>query len=209
MPSSLPTNPTPQLDDLIEIGTIVAPQGVKGEVRVYPTTDFPERFEDPGLRWLQSPNQPTPQPIHLLKGRQMAGKELYVVQLEGIRDRDQAELLRNCKLLVERNNRPLLAQDEYHVDELVDLEVFHHTTGEAIGVVTDLYWAGHDLLEVKLHQPIVQTQKPKKKQKYQKPPKSIDKVMIPFVKAIVPVINLEARRIEVDPPPGLLEVNLG
>jgi 16S rRNA processing protein RimM len=209
MNSSLPANPTPQLEDLIEIGTIVAPQGLKGEVRVYPTSDFPERFEDPGLRWLQYPSQPNPQPIRLLKGRKVAGKELYVIQLEGIDSRDQAEILRNCKLSVERTNRPLLDEDEYHVDELIDLEVFHHETGEAIGVVTDIYWAGHDLLEVKLHRPLAQAEKPNEKKKSQKPPKLVEKVMIPFVKAIVPVVDLESGRLEIDPPSGLLEVNLG
>lgn len=207
MNSSFPGNPMPQLDDLIEIGTIVAPQGLKGEVRVYPASDFPERFEEEGLRWLQYPNQSKPQPIHLLQGRPIAGKGLYVIQLEGIDNRDQAEMLRHCKLFVERSNRPLLEEDEYHVDELIDLEVFHHETGEAIGIVTDIYRAGHDLLEVKLYHPL--QSKKTKAQKSQKSPKLIEKVMIPFVKEIVPVVNLETRRLEVAPPPGLLEVNLG
>ena len=38
-------SPVVNLDDWIEIGKIVAPQGLDGEVRVYPDTDFPERFE--------------------------------------------------------------------------------------------------------------------------------------------------------------------
>jgi 16S rRNA processing protein RimM len=131
-----------------------------------------------------------------------------VIQLEGIDSRDQAEMLRHCKLFVERSNRPLLGEDEYHVDELLDLEVFDHQTGEAIGIVTDIYWAGHDLLEVKLHHPLSQPEKLEKK-KSQKPSKSVKTVMVPFVKEIVPVVNLKTRRIEITPPPGLLEVNLG
>ncbi|MGB3200994.1 MAG: ribosome maturation factor RimM, partial [Nodosilinea sp.] len=50
------TTPT---DDWVEIGRIVAPQGVKGEVRVYPSTDFPERFLEPGDRWLKRPRSLT------------------------------------------------------------------------------------------------------------------------------------------------------
>ena len=42
----------PNLDDWLEIGKIVSPQGLTGELRVYPNTDFPERFEEPGKRWL-------------------------------------------------------------------------------------------------------------------------------------------------------------
>ncbi|HEY9659223.1 MAG TPA: ribosome maturation factor RimM, partial [Allocoleopsis sp.] len=36
----------------LEIGKIVGVQGLKGEVRIYPNSDFPERFEQPGKRWL-------------------------------------------------------------------------------------------------------------------------------------------------------------
>jgi len=40
-------------------GTITAPQGLDGEVRVYSNSDFPERFEQPGQRWLQRPGDGT------------------------------------------------------------------------------------------------------------------------------------------------------
>lgn len=52
--------------DWLEIGKIVAPQGLAGEVRVYPNSDFPERFEQPGQRWLLRPGETEPQPIELL-----------------------------------------------------------------------------------------------------------------------------------------------
>ena len=43
-------------EEWIEIGTIVAPQGLHGELRVYPDSDFPERFLVPGTRWLKHPH---------------------------------------------------------------------------------------------------------------------------------------------------------
>ena len=70
-------------DRFIEIGKIVSTQGLKGEVWVYPNTDFPERFLEPGQRWLLRPGSKEPQPIKLLRGRYLDGKGLYVVQLEG------------------------------------------------------------------------------------------------------------------------------
>jgi len=199
------TRPTLDINDFIEIGAIVASQGLKGEVRVYPSSDFPERFEEPGLRWLQYPNSHNIQPIQLLQGRPLPGKNLYVLRLEGIENQEQAESLRGCKLLVEKRDRPQLEEDEYHVSDLVNLEVYSQATGELIGVVSDLFWAGNDLLEVTLHQPLPpleDTSKYKKKEK-----KPVNKVYIPFVKEIVPIVNLEAKRIEITPPPGLLEVN--
>lgn len=204
-------------DDWLEIGTIVSPQGLKGELRVYPNSDFPERFEEPGKRWLQRPTETQPQPVELLGGRYIPGKALYIVKLAGVENRDQAEALRDSKLLVPASDRPELGEDEYHVMDLIDMEVFNQLTGEAIGVVVDVIPAGNDLLEVKLHeQPEPEPAKPEapipnrkskiRKAKRQTAPKPVT-VLIPFVKAIAPIVDLQNGRIEITPPAGLLEDN--
>ena len=204
-------------DNWLEIGTIVAPQGLKGELRVYPNSDFPERFEKRGQRWLQQPSESEPQPVELLAGRFVPGKGIYVVKLAGIETREQAEALRDCRLLVPESDRPKLGKDEYHVRDLIDLEVFNQLTGEAIGVVVDVIPAGNDLLEVQLHkQPEPAPAKPEaspptritkqRKPKRQVTPKPAT-VLIPFVKAIAPVVDIQSGRIEITPPTGLLEVN--
>ncbi|NHC36537.1 ribosome maturation factor RimM [Scytonema millei] len=206
-------NSKPQIPDgWLAIGTIVAPQGLDGEVRVYPDSDFPERFVEPGQRWLLRPGKTEPEPIELVEGRDIPGKGLYVIALEGIEDRSQAEALRDCVLLVPESDRPQLGEDEYHVVDLIGLEVFLQETGESIGMVSDVIPAGNDLLEVQLFQE-VKSQKsevkisdpplPTPASQLPTPPK---KVLIPFVKAIAPVVDLEARRIEIAPPPGLLEL---
>ncbi|EAZ93109.1 ribosome maturation factor RimM [Crocosphaera chwakensis] len=178
----------------LEIGTIVGARGLKGELKVLSSTDFPERFEIPGERWLQSPNHPSPQPIKLISGKSVAGKNLYIVRLEGIETRNQAEILRGYKLLIIDQELPELEEEEYHVSQLIDLEVYHHKTGEKIGIVVDLFTTGHDLLEIKL---INNSEKKDKENK--------DKtVLIPFVYEIVPVVDIEQNRIEINPPKGLL-----
>ena len=230
----------------------MAPQGLNGEVRVYPNSDFPERFLDPGERWLLRPNASEPEVIQLEGGRFIEGKGLYVIRLEGIRYRDQSEKLRGAKLLVPASDRPYLEDDEYHVMDLLGVAVFHHHTGEQIGTVNDVMAAGNDLLEIALLQPQDnQTQNDQtsdqtpdhqvsdnqaldpdahataastgadtvtphasmrkkarrrmiKKSKKKKKPK-IPTVLIPFVPEIVPVVDLEAGRITIDPPPGLLD----
>ncbi len=179
----------PKSEDWLEIGTIVAPQGLGGEVRVYPDTDFPERFEVPGERWLLHPGQTEPQPIKLVAGRYVEGKNLCVVKLAGINDRNAAEELRNCKLMVKASDRPQLEEDEYYVPDLIGLQVFMQASGELVGTVVDIIPAGNDLLEVQLHDQEKKT------------------VLIPFVKAIATVVDLKAGRIEIDPPTGLLEIN--
>ncbi|BAU67121.1 16S rRNA processing protein RimM [Stanieria sp. NIES-3757] len=203
-------------NDWLEIGTIVAPQGLKGELRVYPSSDFPERFLEPGIRWLQDPETGEIEEIDLLRGRYLAGKNLYIITIDGVEDRDTAEELKGYKILVEQGDLPELAEDEYHVSELIGLEVYHQETGEKIGVVTNLFTAGNDLLEVRLEDQPVQTEKPirdlsdisrrtKRKQFRPKPNKPVT-ILIPFVKEIVPIVDLEKGKIEIIPPAGLLEI---
>jgi 16S rRNA processing protein RimM len=178
-------------DDFLEIGKIVGAQGLKGELRVYPNTDFPERFLEPGQRWLLKPGQSEPQSIELVKGRYLDGKGLYVVQFAGVDNRDQAETLRDCKILILASDRPPLQEDEFHVADLIGLQVFEQASQTLVGEVVNVLAAGNDLLEVQYSQAAQLSKKT---------------VLIPFVHAIVPVVDLAQQRIEITPPVGLLEL---
>lgn len=194
----------------LEIGHIVAPQGLDGAVRIYPNSDFPERFLDPGTRWLRKPGHSEPEPIQLLSGRYLEGKGLYVLRLEGVATREQAEALRQTQLLVRRSDRLPIAPDEFHVADLIGLEVRLQQTGAVIGTVVDLYSAGNDLLAIELIQPqgTLEQQADSIKalpnrNKRTKKSKKAPPVLVPFVHAIVPVVDLAAGYVTVDPPPGL------
>lgn len=201
----------------LEIGTIVAAQGLGGEVRVYPSSDFPERFLEPGTRWLQHPDTGNIQAIELFNGRYLPGKNLYVVRLENIEYRDQAEALKGYKLLVSNEDRPDLAEDEYHVADLMNLAVFNQKTGKNIGIVVDIVYAGNDLLKVQLAQPaqaqevrenqeldLSTISRKSKRKKFKKKPQEPTTILIPFVKEIVPIVDLANKRLEIMPPDGLL-----
>lgn len=196
-PSSSPP-PTSIPEGWLEIGTIVAPQGLDGEIRVYPDTDFPERFEVPGKRWLLRPNETEPQAVELLSGRYVQGKNLYIIELAGVENRNQVEELRGCKFIVPESDRPQLGEDEYHVVDLIGLPVFMQESRKLLGTVVNVLPAGNDLLEVQLHSS--NDEEHETKEKRQKT------VLIPFVKAIVPVVDLQVGRIEITPPSGLLEI---
>lgn len=181
--------PLPLTPHFLPIGKIVAAQGMKGEVRVYPESDFPERFLEPGTRWLVRSPSSAPEQIELIRGRYLDGKGLYVVQFAGVTDRTQAEALRDCPLFVQTGDRPLLEEGEFHVLDLIGLEVFDQATQTLIGTVNSIMQAGNDLLEVQRADAHGKT----------------EAVLIPFVEAIVPVVDLQQRRIEITPPPGLIE----
>jgi 16S rRNA processing protein RimM len=179
-------------DGWMEIGSIVGAQGIKGEVKVHPNSDFPERFEQAGERWLWGSQDVEPRSIPLKKGYIIPGRNLYVVQLEGINNRNQAEHLRGQMLLLPTTDRPKLRSGEYHSQDLIGLPVFHQVTGLEVGIVTDIFTAGHEILVVTATQANGKTAE----------------AMIPFVKEIVPVVDLANRRIEILPPTGLLEIYL-
>jgi len=188
-----------EAEALIEIGTIVSAHGIKGEVKVYTDSDFPERFETPGKRLLKRPDLNTLDWVTIKRGYYLPGKKLYVVKFEEITDRDQAEALRKSKLFVEKRDRPQLEENEYHVDDLINLIVLNQETQEKIGQVFDIYPAGNDLLVVDLDADFLAQNLPD-----QSPKKS--KVLIPFVADIVPVVDLSAGKLEVQLPAGLLEL---
>ena len=177
--------------ELLVVGKIVAAQGLAGELRVNPLSDFPERFTRPGPRWLRAARPQTggrAEAVELLSGRQLPGKQLFVIRLEGIQTRSAAEALVGHELLVPAEDRPKLAQGEFHLLDLVGLEVRLLEQEEAcIGTVKDLIHAGNDLLEVELS-------------------RNGRTLWIPFVEAIVPRVELAEGWIGITPPPGLLEL---
>lgn len=193
----------------LEIGRIVAPQGLDGSVRVYPDSDFPERFLSPGRRWLCKPGQQVPDSVQLLSGRYLQGKGLYVVKLAGVESREQAEALREASLLVPEGDRLPIESDEFHVADLLGLEVRLQATGKAIGTVVDVYSAGNDLLAVAIYPADATPDTPEKSRQSGsssrgKPKPLMQPVLVPFVHEIVPVVNLEAGFVELTPPKGLL-----
>jgi 16S rRNA processing protein RimM len=178
-------------EELLEVGRIVAAQGLRGELRVNPLSDFAERFTRPGPRWLRS-RQGQVSETRLLAGRQLPGRELYVIRLEGVNDRAAAEALVGQELLVPAADRPRLAPGEFHLLDLMGLEVrllqaADASEGTPIGSVRDLIHAGNDLLEVELSA-------------------SGRTLLVPFVEAIVPRVEPGEGWIGITPPPGLLEL---
>ena len=169
----------------LAVGTVVAAQGLNGELRVNPASDFPERFTKPGPRWLRHKDA-TPQEMMLTSGRQLPGRSLFIVRFKGIDSRSAAEALVGQKLLVSSTDRPELEEGEFHLLDLVGLEARLQNPSEVVGTVSDLISGGNDLLEIT----------------------RLDgrKLLIPFVDAIVPEVCLEEGWLLLTPPPGLLEL---
>ena len=172
-------------DKWMSIGEIVAPQGLKGDIRIKPSSEFPERFTKPGKRWIQKTNE-LPTEINLKKGTLIPGRSIYVLSIEGVCNRSSAEEIIGWRLVIPIDSRPNLSNDEYHYFDLVGLEARIGQEKTLIGYVTDLIKGGNDLLEIELVEG--------------------KKVLVPFVKEIVPEIKIQEKWLLINPPPGLLEL---
>ena len=173
-------------DDWLPVGKVVGVQGLKGELRINPASEFPERFTEPGTRWLKARGK-LPKQIELKSGRQLPGKTVFVVRFAGVDSREAAEELVGQTLMVPADNRPELEDGEFHFLDLLGLEARHSSDGAVIGTVSNLISGGNELLEIKNNEGAL--------------------YLIPFVKEIVPEINLDGGWLTINPPPGLLELN--
>ncbi len=175
-------------DEWLIVGLITSCHGIQGQVKVKSLSDFEERFLKPGLRWLQKEKEP-PSKIELISGFKNPGKETFILRFKGISNRNHADNLKNYKILVKTNKLPKLKKEEFHLLELINLEVkiMENEELKIIGKVIDLENEKNNLLVIEL----LKDQK---------------KVLVPFVNEIVPLIDLKNNFIIINPPKGLLEL---
>jgi len=175
-------------NEWLVVGIITSCHGIKGQVKVKSLSDFEERFLKPGIRWLQKEDEP-PSKIELISGFKHPGKETFIVKLKGVNTRNQAEQLKKSKILVKTDKLPKLKKEEFHLLELINLEVktLENDELKTIGKVINLENEKNNLLVIEL----LKNQK---------------KVLVPFVKEIVPQVDIKNNFLIINPPNGLLEL---
>jgi len=175
-------------NEWLTVGLITSCHGINGQVKVKSLTDFEERFLKPGMRWLQKENEP-PSKIELISGFKQPGKETFIVKLQGINTRNHAEQPKRFKILVKTDTLPKLKKEEFHLLELINLKVkiLENDELKIIGKVINLENEKNNLLIIELF-------------------KNQKKVLIPFVKEIVTLVDIKKKFLIIDPPNGLLEL---
>ena len=170
------------------VGFITSCHGINGQLKVKSLSDFEERFLKPGVRWLQKENEP-PSRIELISGFKQPGKETFIIKILGINTRNHAEKLKKSKILVKTNKLPKLKKGEFHLLELINLQVntLENDELKIIGKVINLENEKNNLIVIELFE----NQK---------------KVLIPFVKEIVPLVDVKNNYLVINPPNGLLEL---
>ncbi len=165
----------------VVVGRIGRPHGIRGQVTVETRTDEPdERFAPGAALSVDGPVK------ELVVERTQWHSGRLLVTFRGIEDRSQAEAVRGLLLHVERaEDETPDDPDEYYDSTLLGCAV-ELTDGSIVGEVTDVvHLPAQDLLAIRT-------------------PDERD-VLVPFVAAMVPTVDVAGRRIVIDPPPGLLD----
>ena len=168
-------------DNFLEIGVITRFQGNKGEVRVKATTDIPERFLDLDTIYLKRGNDLKELDIEYIRFH----KQFVIIKFFDINSINEAEELKNYQVLIDESEKYLLPEDNFYVSDLIDCEVYLES-GKLLGKRKDVVdTSGTDIF-------LVEGQ---------------DKdYMLPASRDMILEIDLENKKIIVDPIPGILDL---
>ena len=134
------------MEDLLQVGIITSTHGVRGEVKVYPTTDDPRRFRRLKEVVLDTGREKLNLEIEGVK----FFKQFVILKFKGLDNNNDIEKYRQKSLYVTRKNAVRLQRDEYFIADLIGLKV-QDEDGKELGTVKDVIETGaNDVYEVEM-----------------------------------------------------------
>ena len=171
-----------RMEQRLQVGIITASHGLKGEVKVYPTTDDPARFRRLKQVILDSGKETRTLEIEGVK----FFKQLVILKFKGLDDINDVEKFRKASLYVTRDNAVRLKKDEFFIADLIDMTV-ETEDGTVLGTLRDVITTGaNDVYEVTLLQG--------------------GSVLIPAIKECILEVDVEQARMRVHLLDGLLDL---
>ncbi len=125
------------MENLLQVGVITTTHGVRGEVKVYPTTDDRMRFKK--LKQVLLDTGKEQRTLHITQVKFF--KNLVILKFQECESMDEAALLRGCPLYVTRDQAVACGEDEYFIADLMGLAVLSEE-GEDLGVLSDVLTTG-------------------------------------------------------------------
>ena len=167
-------------EDWVAIGEIAGAFGVRGELKIIPLTDFPDRFERTPTVYVGDAHTPFP----VLSARTHKAQVLLV--LAGVENPESADRLRGSRLWIPATELRPLADDQYYLHDMVGLRV-RHVNGASLGTISDVIpSAGADLYVVRNDTTGAE-------------------VLLPAVKAFIKLVDVAGGVVVVDPIPGIFD----
>ncbi len=174
------------MSNLILMGYFGRAHGVSGEVKVFPETDDPQRFLALERVFVgPTADQTREYAIEGVRFQALKGRTVVLMKLASVSAPEEAESLTRSGVFASLSDIPPLAKGEIFIHEMIGMEVVEADGGAPVGTVRDVL-EGAQLLIV-----VARDGRPD--------------VLIPDVPEIVVDVDVEARRITVDPPEGLIE----
>lgn len=171
------------MEKFLKVGVITSPHGVRGEFKVYPTTDDSRRFLELDEIYVKRPGsdgEGAPYEVENVK----FFKNMVILKISGVDTVEDASRLRNADLMIPREQGVELAENEYYTADIIGMRVFTDD-GEELGELTDIIQTGaNDVYSVRTG-------------KY-------GDVLIPAVKDCIISVNVEDGTMTVHLLPGLL-----
>lgn len=135
------------MEERLQVGVIASTHGVRGEVKVFPTTDDMRRFKK-----LKEVILDTGKENRILEIEQVKFfKQFAILKFKGIDTLDEVEKYRKKSLYVTRENAVRLNKDEYFIADLIGLKVLDEA-GEALGELEDVIETGaNDVYQIKMN----------------------------------------------------------
>ncbi len=166
--------------DYIKVGRITNTHGIKGELRVFPLTDNIERFNDLKIVYLGDNKEKVEiEDVKYHKG-------LAIIKFKEFDNINQVLKFKDEFVYIDAEDKVQLPEDHYFIFDIVDCTVYD-TVGNKIGVVTDvLLYSANDVYVVKAHD---------KDKEY----------LIPAVKEFVKEVDIQNKKIIIDPIEGMIE----
>ncbi len=170
------------MNEMLRVGVISSTHGVRGEVKVYPTTDDPERFLDLDEVTLDAGREMIPLEIQNVK----FFKNMVILKFKGYDNINDIEKYKGRDLLIRRNQAVDLEEDEYFIGDLIGLSVVTEE-GAVLGTLTDVMPTGaNDVYIVRQE--------------------SGKELLLPAIKECIREVDLEGRFIKVHVMDGLLDL---
>jgi 16S rRNA processing protein RimM len=171
------------MEKWFNVGKIVNTHGVKGELKIVSTTDFPEERYQKGntLYLFQGQNQ---EPISLVIKSHRSHKSFDLLTFEGYENINEVEKFKEGILKVQEDQLQELEEGEYYFHEIVGCKVLT-TAGEELGTITEILSPGANDVWV------VKGQRGKE-------------YLIPYIEDIVKTIDIEKQLVTIEPMEGLL-----
>lgn len=168
------------MEQFLQVGVISSTHGVRGEVKVFPTTDDKNRFKKLKKVILDTGKEQMPLEIEGVK----FFKQFAILKFKGIDNINDIEKYKGRSLLVERANAVRLRKDEYFIADMIGMDVFTED-GAIFGKLTDVMETGANDVYV------VETTKGQE-------------VLIPAIKQCILEVDVEAGRMVVHLLEGLV-----